>query len=441
MVFSLPIKNAYQTDIKKVGKTIQELNTIATNSDFVTIESSVVLDTDCFESYVNTRILSDQIVRSCIEYCEKCGFTEVDMYLSVYKDCLINVTPISVSVSFSKIYNAIVSLYERWFDAKPASKRIVLRIDPSETYPSILIQPHREVELTTVTRHPGTGKLFRDEDGKYLVHCSKPKLTKAEERMIKAVDAIIGPPRKIVYVQNTDGIYVIRRTIEYPMTAEARIYQVLDKYENGSISNLKAITLIKPDWIAKIIGHSYDLNAKNQYEGMAAGEIKIAVGKAVFRWSNASSIIGNSIFLADELEPDDIVLLGKCVGAVFSRGGMTSHGATACRGLGIACITCSSDLIINRENQKSFIAMGEEIHEGDRICIADSKWSVGGEIIIDDIYKSACSDKMMGKFRKLILPYYNSQETKKLPIELQFHISDLLRTLKKMDIINENITA
>ena len=161
MILSLPIIKTEEADIRRIGTVIHDLNTLVNNSLSIAIEPSFILDTGCFEEYQKKRILPDLIVQNCEKQFKKHNFNQMDMYLSVYKDCMMNITPITVSVSYSTLYNAIVSLYERWYDLKPRAKRTSLRLNPSDTYPAILFQPHRETELTTLTRHPKTGKLLQ----------------------------------------------------------------------------------------------------------------------------------------------------------------------------------------------------------------------------------------------------------------------------------------
>ena len=388
MVFSLPIQEPNKADIRKIGITIQEINILLMSKCSVTIEPSVIINTECFEEYLKNRILPEQIVKTCLEHFKRFNFAQVDIYISVYKDCMVNNTPITVSVSYATIYNAIVALYERWFDMKPFSRRTVLHLKPSDTYPAILFQPHREVELSTITRHPKTGILIRNGDGENIVHCSNATLTEDEEKMIKSIDSTLESPRKIMYVQSIDGRCIIRRTVTYPMTVEAKLSYIFDRYEYGAVSRLKAVSLILPENIFMIDSRSYRLSSKNQYSGISTSSNRLAVGKAVFRWSNKLSVSNDSIFLADYYSDGDTDYLKKCVGGIFSHGGMTSHEAYACRYLDIVGIVYATDLLFDMETQNVYTTKGETICEGDRICIADSKWSIGGDIIANDNYRA-----------------------------------------------------
>lgn len=432
MIFSIPIIEARQIDIKKIGTVVQELNTLALHSKSISIEPSVILDTGCFEEYQKTRILSDKMVQSCIEQLKKHKFEQVDMYLSVYKDCMMDSRPLVVSVSYSTIYNAIVLLYERWFDLKPAAKRTALRIDTSDTFPAILIQSHRDAELSTITCHPKTGKILQNGEGASIVHCSKAILDVNEEEMIKTVDTIITSPRKIFYIQDYDGNCIIRRTEPYPMTTEARVNHVLDKYMKGALSKLDAVSLILPEDISTIDGNSCILSAKIQHSGISTSVEKPVIGKAVFQWTNISRITEESVFLADDINPNDVASLKLCAGGIFSRGGYSSHASTVCRSLYIPCINSASDLFFDPIYLKAYTSYGEKIHEGDRICILNSQWSVGGTIIRNNTFKATRSESEMEILCELINSFSDSQILGKLPLDLQFHISKLINVLKKI---------
>ncbi len=152
MVSILPIREDVQE--KKLGKLAFRLNQLASVQNDFQIEQSMVLTTDCFCDYMENRFLPDDIVKKCVSLLSQFRADRVDVYLSVYIDCLIDDRPKTVSFSYSGIHNAIREFYEGWFDAKPFAQRSVRHLAPSDTYPAILIQPHREHELSTVTINP-----------------------------------------------------------------------------------------------------------------------------------------------------------------------------------------------------------------------------------------------------------------------------------------------
>ncbi len=440
MVFVLPNNAINLEDASKVGLMIHDLNTLSKNS-LISIEPSVIITTEVFEEYLDSRIVPEQIVQSCLDCFEKLEITQVDAFISTYNSCYINSTPISATVSYSSIFNTITALFDRWFDSKPRSQRIIQRLAPSFTYPAILFQPHRETELNTITRHPQTGMLLHNGDGEGLVHCSKTSLSDNEEQMIRLVDSEFTSPRKIVYCQETDEKCVIRRILSYPMTAEAKLNHIFEKWEKGLLTNEEAVSLISPEFIAVVDRDCYELSAKNQYSGLAIFYKQKQIGKAVFQWTDKSSITKYSIFLVEEISPEDIDIIKSCGGVIATRGGMTSHCAVACRELGKTCIVNASNLKIDSRNQKVYTDKGEDIFEGDIICILGNKWSINGSVVHDFRHNAVCSVKMIDKLKELILPYADYKVMAGLPIETQIHIASLIRELHKVGIINEHPIA
>ncbi len=430
MVSILPIREDVQE--KKLGKLAFRLNQLASVQNDFQIEQSMVLTTDCFCDYMENRFLSDDIVKKCVSLLSQFHADKVDVYLSVYIDCLIDDRPKTVSFSYSGIHNAIREFYEGWFDAKPFAQRSVRHLAPSDTYPAILIQPHREHELSTVTINPKTGELMKSGGGGAIVHCSKSDLSEDEENMIKMVDQKSDLPGKIIYITNTsNGRITIRRILDYPLKADYLLNFIISKVKKGAFSKLKAISMIQPENIATFWRLHNTLVAKTIHIGLEAGSSWPAVGQAVFRWSEMSAITESSIYLAEEISPEDIPILEKCIGSVFSHGGMTSHAAVVSRGLKKTCITRSRDLLFDWENKKAYTIQGEVIKEGTRICIEGNKWAIDGRIEQNEEYKAVCSTAIIQNVHNLLQPYFDPQAMKMLPIETQLHISELINAIKK----------
>lgn len=429
MVSILPIREDVQE--KKLGKLAFRLNQLASVQNDFQIEQSMVLTTDCFCDYMENRFLPDDIVKKCVSLLSQFHADKVDVYLSVYIDCLIDDRPKTVSFSYSGIHNAIREFYEGWFDAKPFAQRSVRHLAPSDTYPAILIQPHREHELSTVTINPKTGELMKSGDGRAIVHCSKSELSEDEEKMIKTVDQYLCPPGKIIYFVNPDsGEITIRRVLDYPLTAEFRLSNMISKYERGYFSSLETIKTLQPEFISEYYGYDVDFGDMIQHTGLAANVNFPVIGKAAFGWSPESSITDSSILLVPDLSPEDISKINKCSGVIQIRSSMISHAAAVCRGLGKPCIVGANDLSIDWENQKAYTMQGEEIKDGDTICISGNKWALGGVIV--PAYRSQVSFSTRKKVYSLLQPYFNEQSLKMLPIETQLHISQLINAMKRI---------
>ena len=81
----------------------------------------------------------------------------------------------------------------------------------------------------------------------------------------------------------------------------------------------------------------------------------------------------NCILVREETSPEDIEGMHAAKGILTARGGMTSHAAVVCRGMGKCCVCGSSDIKeINDDAKKGSIYMimaGKKFAEGDIITI------------------------------------------------------------------------
>ena len=421
------------------GLLIHQLFLLSSPNACYRIEPSIIIDNSHFLFYKQTSILQEGLVEEVLGLLDSLQITEADVYPSFYKDCLSSSNPIKIRVSHINIQNAITSIYNRWYDGKSYSQRIVRHLEESETYPAILIQSHRNQELTMITRHPRTGRLMRGSDGMGLVHCTKSIMDELEESTVEAIDSLIDQPVKIYYAKETQDSIVIRRVEYYPMTADARVNYAFSKYGNHDEYVVKLLNSIQPEDIVTICTNEYELTSRNQFSGLDASPGRAVKGTAVFPWTDPERISGSSIFMAMEAKPEDISVLKKCCGAIFSRGGATSHGAVACRGFQIRCICRSQDLwldnctkraFVNNSSQNSMsISFGcQEIREGDPICIAGNKWALGGEVI--PLKKSRLSMESRQKFGSLLKQFTNENVLRAFSLNNQLHIAKLIRALK-----------
>ena len=423
------------------GLLIHQLYLLSSSNACYRIEPSIIIDNSHFLFYKQTSMLQEDLVEEILGLLDGLQITEVDIFPSFYKDCMISSNPIKIRVSHINLQNAITNIYNRWYDGKSYAQRIVRHLEESETYPAILIQPHRNQELTMITRHPRTGSLMRGSDGRGLVHCSKPIMDEIEENTVEVIDSLIDQPVKIYYAKETQDCIVIRRVEYYPMTADARVNYAFSKYGNHYEYLGKMINCIQPEDIVTIYTHEYELTVRDQFSGLDVSPGHAVKGTAVFPWTDPERITGFSIFMAKEAGPEDISVLKKCCGAVFSRGGMTSHAAVVCRKLKIRCICSSWDLWLDDDAKRAFVNKSsqssesdsfgyQEIREGDPICIAGNKWALGGEILIIPLKKSRLSMENIQKLGGLLKQFANEHVIMTFSQNDQLHIAKLIRALK-----------
>ena len=131
-------------------------------------------------------------------------------------------------------------------------------------------------------------------------------------------------------------------------TALACLKIAISMFCEGKIDINECINMVSPQALTELVDHKKLINADELVcigSGLPSGSNKIdACGVAVFSYEDAEKTIGNNthyILCKSEMSPEDIGIISSafCAGIVTSRGGMTSHAAVACRGLGLPCIS------------------------------------------------------------------------------------------------------
>jgi len=109
-----------------------------------------------------------------------------------------------------------------------------------------------------------------------------------------------------------------------------------------------------------------------------------ACGKVVFTAEDAVVWAGEKnekvILVRKETSPEDISGMHTAQGILTSRGGMTSHAAVVCRGMGKCCVAGCTDIIVN-VSAKKIIAGDLVINEGDTITLDGST----GEVMLGEL--------------------------------------------------------
>ena len=80
-----------------------------------------------------------------------------------------------------------------------------------------------------------------------------------------------------------------------------------------------------------------------------------------------------------ETEPNDIHGMEVAKGILTSRGGMTSHAAVVCRGMGTPCVAGAGDIDVNAHAKQISVAVGGKkmtLKEGDWISLDGSTGEV-----------------------------------------------------------------
>ena len=101
------------------------------------------------------------------------------------------------------------------------------------------------------------------------------------------------------------------------------------------------------------------------------------------------------ILVRKETSPEDIHGMNSAQGILTSRGGMTSHAAVVCRGMGKCCIAGCSDIIVNASAKKLII--GDLVLTEEDVITLDG---TTGEIILGEMEMQ--EPQLTGNFKRVM---------------------------------------
>ena len=182
-------------------------------------------------------------------------------------------------------------------------------------------------------------------------------------------------------------------------TAKSAIKIATDMAKEKLISKKEAVLRIEPNSLDSLLHPTLD--DKSNIEVIAKGlpaSPGAASGKVVFSSDEAqrlNDMMQNTILVRVETSPEDIHGMHAAKGILTARGGMTSHAAVVARGMGRPCVSGSSEIEIDYENNL-FKSNGYEIKKGDLITIDGST----GRIILGEV--KTVKPEISGDFSKLM---------------------------------------
>lgn len=156
-------------------------------------------------------------------------------------------------------------------------------------------------------------------------------------------------------------------------TSKAAIKIVCDMVDDGLISKEEALMRIDASQIKQMLHPDLDPTApKNVIAKGLPASPGASCGKVVFTAEDAINAVFERdekvILVRRETSPEDIQGMHVSQGILTSTGGMTSHAAVVCRGMGKCCVAGCSDIRVDVKGK--VIKVGDlEIHEGDEITL------------------------------------------------------------------------
>ena len=174
-------------------------------------------------------------------------------------------------------------------------------------------------------------------------------------------------------------------------TAKAALKIAVDLVNEGMISKEEAILRVEPKSLDQLLHPSFNKKALNEAEAVCTGLAAspgAATGKLYFTAESVMEAYNNGekdlILARLETSPEDIEGMNLAHGILTVRGGMTSHAAVVARGMGTACVSGCSSLVIDEENKKLILPNGKELTEGDYISLDGSTGKVYDRKIVTE---------------------------------------------------------
>ena len=164
-----------------------------------------------------------------------------------------------------------------------------------------------------------------------------------------------------------DGKLYMLQTRNGKRTGPAAVRIAVDMVNEGLISTQEAVLRVDPQQLDQLLHPVLDPAAKKSLAHLATGlpaSPGAAVGAIVFTADDAveKAKAGPVILVRKETVPDDIHGMEVAKGILTSRGGMTSHAAVVCRGMGTPCVAGAEAFAVNEHKKEvSVIAGGKNV--------------------------------------------------------------------------------
>lgn len=176
-----------------------------------------------------------------------------------------------------------------------------------------------------------------------------------------------------------NGKLYILQTRNGKRTAMAAIKIAVDMAREKLISQKEAILQVDPECLNQLLHPSIDPKASKNVitKGLPASP-GAACGKVVFSSEDAVAWTNNGekvILVRKETCPEDIQGMFSSQGILTAVGGMTSHAALVCRGMGKCCVAGASDIHVDY-GRKVFVVKDIVVKEGDIITLNGSSGEV-----------------------------------------------------------------
>jgi len=183
-----------------------------------------------------------------------------------------------------------------------------------------------------------------------------------------------------------DGKLYMLQTRNGKRTGPAAVRIAVDMVNEGLISKEEAVLRVDPAQLDQLLHPVLDPKSKKELTLLAKGlpaSPGAAVGTIVFTADEAVEKAKKSpvVLVRKETVPDDIHGMEVAKGILTSRGGMTSHAAVVCRGMGTPCVAGAEACAVDEHKKTVTVTSGGKtvvLKEGDWISLDGSTGEVFG---------------------------------------------------------------
>jgi pyruvate,orthophosphate dikinase len=181
-----------------------------------------------------------------------------------------------------------------------------------------------------------------------------------------------------------DGKLYMLQTRNGKRTGPAAVRIAVEMVQEGLIDKKEAILRVDPQQLDQLLHPVLDPASKKSLTKLAVGlpaSPGAAVGTVVFTADEAVIAAAKSpvVLVRKETVPDDIHGMEVAKGILTSRGGMTSHAAVVCRGMGTPCVAGAEAVDVNEHKKTVTVTVGGKtvvLKEGDWLSLDGSTGEV-----------------------------------------------------------------
>jgi pyruvate,orthophosphate dikinase len=159
-----------------------------------------------------------------------------------------------------------------------------------------------------------------------------------------------------------DGKLYMLQTRNGKRTGPAAVRIAVEMVQEGLISKEEAVLRVDPQQLDQLLHPVLDPASKKSLALLAKGlpaSPGAAVGTVVFTADEAVAKASSTpvLLVRKETVPDDIHGMEVAKGILTSRGGMTSHAAVVCRGMGTPCVAGAEAFTVNEAKKEVTVSV------------------------------------------------------------------------------------